>query len=63
MALKLTIIEVDDLDHLAPVLDVMRACTETGRGWINVQAEVDPDELQPPPPRKRSLQRLRQSRP
>lgn len=49
MALKPMIIELDDLEHLSPVLDVMRECTETGHGWINVQAEVDPDDLPPPP--------------
>lgn len=49
MALKPTIIEVDDLSHLAPVLEEMRKCTVSGHGWINVQAEIDPDDLPPPP--------------
>ena len=49
MALKPTIIELDDLDHLDPALEVMRACTTNGRGWMNVQAEIEPDALPSPP--------------
>lgn len=49
MALKPTMIELDDLDHLGPALDVMQECTARGHGWINVQAEIEPDSLPAPP--------------
>lgn len=48
MALQPTMIDIEDLEHLDPLIDVMEACTAVGRGWINVQPEVEPEHLPPP---------------
>lgn len=45
MALHPEIIELEDREHLDPVLEAMQSFTRQGKGWVNIQPEVSPDAV------------------
>lgn len=48
MKIQPTVVEIESLDEVGEVLAAMEAATRTGRGWVNVQAEVVDESAVPP---------------